>query len=123
MVGCMSCNRNSQWNINSTVGWNSVNPEDFVVLILKQRGAQTNDHLGNEVKQLDSILSSELAHRKLGESVEVEDGQNTELQYVVSNDFKPALEVIMETVKNFGIQVVIVKRKYRRDGSWNDEIL
>ena len=119
----MSCNHNSQWNINSTVGWNSVNPEDFVVLILKQRGAQTNDHLGNEVKQLDSILSSELAHRKLGESVEVEDGQNTELQYVVSNDFKPALEVIMETVKNFGIQVVIVKRKYRRDGSWNDKIL
>jgi hypothetical protein len=119
----MSCNRKNQWNINDTIGWKSPDPDDFVVLILREKVVQTDGQYGEEMKRLDSTLSRELTYRKLGEIVDARDEQYTELHYVVSKDFKPALEVIMETVSKFRIQVVVSKRKYHRDGSWTDELL
>ncbi len=122
-VGDMSCNRKSQWNINSTIGWKSPDPDDFVILILKEKVAQTEGEYGDKMKQLDSTLTKELASKKLGSRVENGDSENAELHYEVSSEFKPALEVILKSIKEFELHVVVIKRKYGHDGSWNDEVL
>jgi hypothetical protein len=119
----MSCNRKNQWNINSTVGWKSPDPDDYVILILKEKVAQTDGQKRDEIKQLDSTLTEELASKKLGSRVENGDGENAELHYEVSSELKPALEVILKTIKKFELHVDVIRMKYGPDGSWNDEVL
>jgi len=125
MIGCKTKQQTGQWNLNQTVGWKSVNPDDYAVIFIIWKQTTDDTSQISQKKRLDEVVLKELKTNRLGDQAENDEPRETDLHFVVSKDYKKAIAIIISVAKDFDVEqkVVVYKRDYASFDKWTDKII
>lgn len=125
LTGCKTKQKTGQWNLNQTVGWKSVNPNDYTVLFIRWSQRTADSTQISQKKKLDEAVLTELKSNRLGDQAENDEPTETDLHFVVSKDYKKAVAVILSVAKSFNVEqkVAVYKRDYDSFDKWADKIV
>ena len=125
MAACNTDKSPGQWNLNKTVGWESVNPDDYSILIIKWNHPSADSSQISQKKKLDQEVLKELTSKHLGKQTEIDEPIETDLHFAVSKDFKEALVVILSIAKNLNVEqkIIVYERDYDSFEKWVDRIV
>ena len=125
MTGCKTNQKTRQWNLNQTVGWKSLNPNDYTVLFIRWNQTTADSTQKSQKKELDTAVLKELKSKHLGDEVENDEPTETDLHFLVSKDYKNAMAIILSVLKSLNIEekVTVYKRDYVSFDKWEDKIV
>ena len=125
LTSCNNKQRSGEWNLNQTVGWKSINPNDYTVLLIRWSQTIADSTQISNKKKWDEAVLKELKSNHLGDEVENDQPTETDLHFMVSKDYKNALEIILSVAKDFGVEqkVTVYKRDYDSFSNWADTIV
>ena len=125
MTACKTTQKTRQWNLNQTVGWKSLNPNDYTVLFIRWNQTAADSTQKSQKKELDTAVLKELKSKRLGVEAENDEQTETDLHFLVSKDYKKAMTVILSVLKNLNIEekVAVYKRDYVSFDKWEDKIV
>ena len=125
MIGCKAKDNSGQWNLNQTVGWQNVNPNDYTVLFIRWNQTTDDSTQISQKKKFDEAVLKELITNRLGDRAENDEPTETDSHFVVSKDYKKAIAVILSVAKSFDVEqkVTLYKRDYDSYDKWADKIV
>jgi hypothetical protein len=114
-----------QWNVNKTIGWESLSPADYTILFLKLNNAQADSLLELNKKELDTAIIKTLRQQKLGDQAENDEPTEMDLHFIVLKNNEKALYAILSVVKEFNLQqqITVYRRDYNSLGEWTDKVV
>ena len=125
VIACEFKQGTGQWNLNKTMGCESENPDDYTIVFIKwiQEVADSNGFV--DKRKLDDAVAKELRKNGLGDPAENDISTETDMHFVVSKDYKNALNVILSVVDTFNVKqkVIIYQRDYKTFRDWVDTVI
>lgn len=125
LIACETKQKTKQWNLNQTIGWKSENPNDFTVLYVKwNRMASDSSHLINK-KKFDEAILKELKAKRLGNQAENDEKTETDIHFVVPNEYQNVIAIIRSVAKTNDIEqnITVYLRDYKSYDKWTDVVV
>jgi hypothetical protein len=112
-----------QWNLNKSIGWESINPEDYTVLFVRWDSGTIDLNQLNAKKQFDNRILEKLISSKLGDPAENDERTEIDMHFLVEKKYKKALRVIISfaTTDNTARRLTVYQRHYDSFGKWYDK--
>jgi len=125
MIGCKTKQKTGQWNLNETIGWESIMPDDYTVLLIRWNQTTGDSTQIIQKTKLDEAVLKELRTNRLGDQAENDKLTETDLHFIVSKDYKNALAVILAVAESFDLEqkVAVYERDYDSFDKWADKIV
>lgn len=115
-----------QGNLNNTIGWKSIDTDDYTILFLKRNGlSSTDSSLLNAKRKLDNLILEKLRTNKLGDQAENDDQTETDLHFLVGKNYEKALTAIIFITRHYKIEqdLIIYQREYTSFDKWSDKVI
>ena len=114
-----------QWNLNQTVNWKSVNPDDFTILFIKTNLFPATPIQIADKRKFDEAVLQELKTNRIGDQAENDEQSETDLHFIVSKDYKKAIAAILSVAKIYNMEqeITVYKRDYLPYDKWTDKVV
>ena len=125
LTSCLIKQRTKQWNLNDTLGWESLNPEDITILFIKLSQSPANsDHIANK-RKLDEAILRELKTNRIGDQAENDEQSETDLHFIILKDYQKAVSIILSVAMTYNMdgQIKVYKREYQPNDKWADKVV
>ena len=112
-------------NLNHSIGWESANPDDYTILIVKWNQISSDSSLLAYKSKFEEAVLKELKSNQLGEQAENDDQKTSDLILVVQKNYKKALETIITVSKSYNVEqkITVYQRDYNSYDKWEDRVV